>query len=143
MANDLVLEALEEELSAAARAKGLIRPVPHRCLAATGGVRGPKLLQRRTARAGRDEDLTQPMPTEIAIKLSANSHVDLQGIPEELCQGIPCSHYPKNPARVPLNRARPQPAKLGGADELTAGWADRPGSLGRLHLEGDQGARIG
>jgi hypothetical protein len=88
-ADDLALETLEKELSTAARAKGLIRLVPDRGLAATGRVRGPKLLQRRTARAGRDEDLTQSMPTEIAIELSTNSHVDLQ--PGE---------HPKNGARV-------------------------------------------
>jgi len=52
-ADDLVLEALEEELSAAARAKGLIRLVPDRGLAATGGVCGPELLEGRTAGAGR------------------------------------------------------------------------------------------
>ena len=77
-ADDLVLETLEEELPAAARAEGLIGLVPDRGLAANGGVGSPKLLQRRTAGTGVDEDLTQSMPTEIAIKLSANSHVDLQ-----------------------------------------------------------------
>jgi hypothetical protein len=78
-ADDLVLETLEEQLSTAARAKGLIRLIPDRRLAATCGVRGPKLLQRRTACASRDEDLAQSMPTEIAIELSANCHVDLRG----------------------------------------------------------------
>src|SRR6267143_4068048 len=117
MANDLVLEALEEELSAAARAKGLIRLVPDRCLAATGGVRGPKLLQRRTARAGRDEDLTQPMPTEIAIKLSANSHIDLRGTPEKTLPGhslfpLPEKHRLRSVKKgtAAFERERPRPA---------------------------------
>jgi hypothetical protein len=77
-ADDLVLESLEEQLSAAARAERLFRLVPDRGLAPPGGISGPKLLQRRTAGTGRHEDLPESMPTEIAVELSANSHVDLQ-----------------------------------------------------------------
>jgi hypothetical protein len=77
-ADHLVLKSLEEELSPAAGAKGLIRVIPSRRLAATGVVRGPKLCQRRTTGASRHDDLAQSVPTEIAVKLSANSHVDLQ-----------------------------------------------------------------
>jgi hypothetical protein len=121
-ADDLVPEALEEELSTAARAQGLIGLVPDRGLAATGGVCGPKLRQRRTTRAGRDNDLTQSMPTEIAIKLSANSHVDLQGNTSKNDAGVfLVPMYPKNAVRVPLNKARPRAAKPRGADDVRRG----------------------
>ncbi len=83
-----MLESLQEELSAAARAKRLLGVVPDRGLAATGGVRGPELLERRPAGAGRYEDLPESMSTEIAIKLSTNSHVNLH------------RNHPKNGARA-------------------------------------------
>jgi hypothetical protein len=73
-ADDLVLETLEEQLAAAARAEGLIGLVPDRGLAAAGGVRGPELLERRTPGAGRYQDLPESMSAEIAVELSANSH---------------------------------------------------------------------
>ena len=94
-----MLEALKEELSAAARAQGLIRLVPDRGLAATGGVRGPELLERRTAGAGRYQDLPESMSAEIAVKLGTNSHVDLQRRthPKKRCQGVLCSITPKQP----------------------------------------------
>jgi len=93
-----VLEPLQEELSAATRAKRLLRVVPHRGLAAAGRVRGPELLKRRTAGAGRHKDLSESMSAEIAIKLSTNSHVDLH------------RNHPKNGARaflVPITQKAP------------------------------------
>ena len=140
--DDLALEALEEQLSAAARAQRLIRVVPDRGLAANGRVCSPKLRQRRTAGAGRDKDLTQSMPAEIAIKLSAYSHVDLQpgNHPKNGARGIPCSQYPETADLVPLiwaplnrvrpqafDKARPRAAKPRGADD---------GRRGRLALAG-------
>jgi hypothetical protein len=83
-----VLEPLQEELSAATRAKRLLGVVPHRGLPATSGVRGPELLERRPTGAGRYQDLPESMSTEIAIKLSTNSHVNLH------------RNHPKNGARV-------------------------------------------
>jgi hypothetical protein len=65
-----VLEALEEELSAAARAERLLGGVPHRGLATTCGVRGPKLLERRPTGAGRHQDLPESMSAEVAIELT-------------------------------------------------------------------------
>jgi hypothetical protein len=70
----LVLEALEEQLPTAARAEGLVGVVPHRCLAAAGGVSAAQLLEGRTAGAGRYEDLPEAMSTEIAVKLGTNGH---------------------------------------------------------------------
>ena len=91
-ANDLVLEALQEELATAARAQRLVGVIPHRSLASAGGVRGPELLERRPTGTGRYEDLPESMSTEIAIKLSTNSHVNLHPEPpQERCQGVPCS----------------------------------------------------
>jgi hypothetical protein len=69
-----VLEALEKELAPAARAERLIGRVPDRRLTATGRVRGPQLLKRRTPGTGWYQDLTESVSTEIAVKLSANSH---------------------------------------------------------------------
>jgi hypothetical protein len=69
-----VLEALEEELPTAARAKRLIGLVPDRGFTADGRVRGPQLRQRGTTGSGRYEDLPKPMSTEIAVKLSTNGH---------------------------------------------------------------------
>jgi hypothetical protein len=89
-ANDLVLEALEEELTSAPRAKRLLGVIPHRGLAATGRVRGPELLERRPTGTGRHQDLPESVSTEIAVKLSTNSHVNLH--PER----------PKNDARAVL-----------------------------------------
>jgi hypothetical protein len=97
-ADDLVLEALQEELPAAARAKRLLRVVPHRGLAAASGVRGPELLERRPTGTGRYQDLPESMSTEIAVELSTNSHVNLH--PE----------HPKNGAKaflVPITRKAP------------------------------------
>jgi hypothetical protein len=97
-ADDLVLETLQEQLSAAARAEGLIGLVPDRSLAAARRVRGPELLERRTAGAGRYEDLSESMSAEIAIELSSNSHLDLpSGTPQERCQGVPCSNTHEGP----------------------------------------------
>src|SRR5882762_5834003 len=91
-ADDLVLEALEEELAAAARAERLIGLVPDRRLTAVARVRGPQLLKRRTPGAGRHQDLTESVSTEIAVKLSANSHQrPPPETPQERCQGFPCS----------------------------------------------------
>lgn len=113
-ADDLVLEALQEELSAAARAKGLLGVVPHRGLAATGGVRGPELLKRRPTGTGRYEDLPESMSTEIAIELSANSHVNLHPEPpQERCQGVPCSHYPESAVLVPLIGTQNEGGRMG------------------------------
>jgi hypothetical protein len=84
-----VLEALQEELTSAARAKRLLGVIPHRGFAAAGGVRGPELLERRPAGAGRYEDLPESMSTEIAVQLSTNSHL----IP-------PPGKHPKNDARA-------------------------------------------
>ena len=72
-----MLEALEEELSAAARAERLIGIVPDGGLAATGRIRSPELLERGAAGAGGYDDLTQSMSAEIAVQLSTNSHIDL------------------------------------------------------------------
>jgi hypothetical protein len=94
-ADDLVLKALEEELPAAARAERLIRVVPDGGLAATGGVRGPELLERGTAGAGRHQDLPESMSAEIAVKLGTNSHLNLH--PEKRCQGVLCSITRKQP----------------------------------------------
>lgn len=97
-ADDLVLEPLQEELSATARAKRLIRVVPHRGLTATSGIRGPELLERRPTGTGRYQDLPESVSTEVAIKLSTNSHVNLQ--PE----------HPKNGAKaflVPITQKAP------------------------------------
>ena len=84
-----MLEALQEELASAARAKRLIGVVPHRSLASTGGVRGPELLKRGPTGAGRYENLPESMSTEIAVQLSTNSHL----IP-------PPGNTPKNDARA-------------------------------------------
>jgi hypothetical protein len=108
LADDLVLETLEEELPAAARAEGLIGLVPDRGLAAAGGIRGPELVERRTAGTGGYQDLSESMSTEIAVKLSTNSHLDLHdGTPQERCRGVPLFHYPRKADHVPLNGARP------------------------------------
>jgi hypothetical protein len=93
--DDLVLEALEEELSAAARAQGLVRLVPNGGLAASGGVRAPQLSERRTPSAGRHQDLPESMSAEIAVELSTNSHVNLH--PEKRGQGVLCSITRKQP----------------------------------------------
>lgn len=93
-----MLEALEEELSAAARTERLLGVVPDGGLAATGGVRGPELLERGPAGTGRYEDLPESMSTEIAIELSTNSHVNLH------------RNHPKNGARaflVPITQEAP------------------------------------
>jgi hypothetical protein len=102
-ADDLVLETLEEELATASRAERLIGLVPDRRLAATGRVCSPQLLERRTPGTGRNQDLTESMSAEIAVKLSTNSHQrpPLE-TPQERCQGVPCSHYPKTAGLVPL-----------------------------------------
>src|SRR5207244_8767914 len=53
--HDLVLEALQEELSAAARAERLVALRPDRGLTASDGAVGdPKLLDRRTPSGRRD-----------------------------------------------------------------------------------------
>jgi hypothetical protein len=88
-ADDLVLEALEEELPAAARAKRLIRRVPDGGLTAGVGVRGSELLERRTPGTGRHEDLPESMSAEIAVELSANGHLE-----------PPRRNHPKNGARA-------------------------------------------
>jgi hypothetical protein len=76
-ADHLVLEALEEQLSAAARAERLVGLIPDRRLAPARGIRGPELVERRAAGTGGYEDLTESMSAEIAVKLSSNSHLDL------------------------------------------------------------------
>jgi hypothetical protein len=94
-----VLETLEEQLPAATRAERLIGLVPPRGLAATGRVGGPQLLERRTSRAGRHKDLPESVSTEIAVELSANSHLDLQNW-----------NHPRNGARaflVPITQKQP------------------------------------
>jgi hypothetical protein len=79
-----VLEALQEQLSTTAGAKRLLRVIPYRGFASTGGVRGPELFERRPTGAGRYEDLTESMSAEIAVQLSTNSHVNLhQESPQE------------------------------------------------------------
>jgi hypothetical protein len=71
-ADDLVLEALEEELPAAARAQGLIAVVPDwRLRTADRVVSGAQLLNGRPTRARGYEHLAQAVTAEIAIKLSS------------------------------------------------------------------------
>jgi hypothetical protein len=126
-ADDLVLEPLQEELSATARAKRLLRVVPHRGLTATGGIRGPELLERRSTGAGWYEDLPESMSTEVAIKLSTNSHVNLQPEPpQERCQGVPCSHYPETAVLVPLIGTQNWGGRMGGSQGVLPLRRDEP-----------------
>jgi hypothetical protein len=67
-----VLEPLQEELPAAARAEGLVAVVPDGRLAtADVVVGGAQLLDGRPARARGYEHLAQAVTAEIAIKLSS------------------------------------------------------------------------
>ena len=75
-----MLEPLQEELSATARAKRLLRVVPHRSLAATSGIGGPELLERRPTGAGRYQDLTESMSAELR---ESNINVTFMGIDEK------------------------------------------------------------
>src|SRR5438309_1862143 len=74
--DDLVLEALEKELAAAARAKRLISLGPHGSLAtAHVGVCGAQLLHGRPTGSGRDDDLTEAVSAEVAIELGTKGHM--------------------------------------------------------------------
>jgi len=73
-ANDLVVEALEEELSAAARAERLVGSAPFRLLAAMRGICGLQLLDRGLARLRRHDHLAEAVTTEVAVELSTYSH---------------------------------------------------------------------
>src|SRR5712692_9203055 len=129
-----MLEALEEQLPAAARAHRLVGLIPGGGLTARRAVGGTKLLERG-APGARHEDLTEAMPTEVAVELCANSHENL---------------HPKNGASrclVPVHAngrsrsinwyALPRPAGS------VAGEPGRGVGLGGLDLEGDQRVRVG
>lgn len=74
--DDLVLEALEEELPAAAGAERLIAVVPDGGLAAANAVvRGAKLRNGRSARARAYENLAQAVTAEVAVELSSKGHL--------------------------------------------------------------------
>lgn len=132
-ADHLVLETLEEELPATARAQRLIGLVPDRGLTANGRVCGPQLRQRGTTGSGRYKDLPEPMSTEIAIKLSTNGHK--RPPPGNTPRTVPglsfvplprndrsrsVNPYAKPPSAdlLPLNRVRPRAAKPRGAGDL-------------------------
>jgi len=80
-----MLEPLEEELTAAARAEGLVCVVPVGLLATGRAVRSAELLERRASRPAGHEDLTESVSAEVAIELSTYRHESL---------------HPKNGARV-------------------------------------------
>jgi len=74
-ANYLVLETLEEQLAAAARAERLVAVIPDRCVTAPDvGVSRTKLLDRGPAGIGGHDDLAQAVAAEIAVKLGSKSH---------------------------------------------------------------------
>lgn len=111
----LVLEALEEELSTAAGAQGLVGVVPHRGLPTARGVRGAQLLKGGTTGAGRHEDLSESMSAEVAIKLSSNSHSDLQtGTTPRTVPGRSLFQYPRRAVRVPLMGTQNGRRRMGG-----------------------------
>ena len=166
-ADHLVLEALEEELPTAARAKRLIRLVPDRGLAADGRVCGPQLVQRGTTGGGRYEDLPEPVSTEIAVKLSTNSH--RRPPPGNTPRTVPWRSFvplPANWRSRSVNWGTPGAGKAGPGRRLTAGRKfgplkrhgpgrrSRAGptnvrrgglgcGLGGLDFQGDQGIRVG
>jgi len=101
-ADDLVLETLEEKLSAAARAEGLVAVVPDgRLSAADVAIGGAQLLNGRPARARGYEHLAKTVAAEIAVKLSSKSHLsrNLQG--GKRSRPILCSNTVDRPFRFP------------------------------------------
>jgi hypothetical protein len=71
-----MLEALEEELTAAAGAQRLIAIAPVRYLAAADVlVRAAKLFKGRPASARGDEYLTKAVTAEVAVELGTKGHV--------------------------------------------------------------------
>src|SRR5919204_3558304 len=74
--NDLVLETLEKELTAATRAERLVALVPDgRLTPARVLIGGAKLCSGRPVGAGRDYHLAQAVPAEIAVELGSKGHL--------------------------------------------------------------------
>jgi hypothetical protein len=99
-AHDLVLESLEEELPAAARAERLIRVAPRGSLAAGLRIRDTELLDGRTARLCGHQDLPESMSAEVAVELSTYGHrgTSRHSQRQERRTPLACSSTPQAPA---------------------------------------------